>query len=146
MTRAEREAFLAGVHVGVLSVADGERGPIAAPLWYDYAPGGDLRLVTGRASRKGKRLVPGAHVSLCAQQEAPPYKYVTVEGVVVSVDTADVERDVRPIAHRYLGEKGGDRYVAATREMYAADENIVVRIRIAHWLSTDYAKEWNQQP
>src|SRR5689334_1906627 len=97
MTREEREAFLAGVHVGVVCIADGDRAPIAAPIWYDYAPGGDLRIVTGRDSRKGKRLVPGAKVSLCAQQEAPPYKYVTVEGVVAAVETANVERDVRPV-------------------------------------------------
>ena len=32
MSRAEREEFLAGVHVGVLSVASGDaRGPLAIP-------------------------------------------------------------------------------------------------------------------
>ena len=35
MTVKEREQFLAGLHVGVLSVAtDGSRGPIAVPVWY----------------------------------------------------------------------------------------------------------------
>jgi len=48
MTRAEREAFLAGVHVGVLAIADPARGPLAVPIWYDYAPGGELRFVTGQ--------------------------------------------------------------------------------------------------
>jgi len=34
MSVAEREEFLAGVHVGVLSVAEGEgRAPLAAPVW-----------------------------------------------------------------------------------------------------------------
>ena len=37
MSRAEREEFLAGVHVGVLSVAVAERsGPLAVPVWYSY--------------------------------------------------------------------------------------------------------------
>ena len=102
-----------------------------------------IAFVTGRASRKGKRLAVGAPVSLCVQQEAPPYKYVSVEGVVVAVDAADVERDVRPLARRYLGEQGGDQYVAATREMYADEENVVVRVRIERWFSVDYAKEWS---
>ena len=38
MTRAEREAFLAGVHVGVLSIPEPGRGPLAAPIWYGYEP------------------------------------------------------------------------------------------------------------
>jgi len=148
MSREEREAFLAGVHVGVLSVGQGEphggeRAPLAVPIWYDYEPGREVRFVTGRASRKGKRLAVGAPVSLCVQKEAPPYKYVSVEGVVVAVDAADVERDVRPLARRYLGEQGGDQYVAATREMYADEENVLVRMRIERWFSVDYAKEWS---
>jgi len=41
MNAAEREQFLAGVHVGVLGVAAGEeRGPLTVPVWYDYQPGG----------------------------------------------------------------------------------------------------------
>jgi nitroimidazol reductase NimA-like FMN-containing flavoprotein (pyridoxamine 5'-phosphate oxidase superfamily) len=142
MTRAEREAFLAGVHVGVLGLADGARGPLTVPIWYDYVPGGELRFVTGRSSRKGTLLAIGGRVSLCAQTEAPPYKYVSVEGAIVAVDPADVDSDVRPIARRYLGREGGDRYVESTRDMYAAEENVLVRVRVEHWLSVDYAKQY----
>jgi nitroimidazol reductase NimA-like FMN-containing flavoprotein (pyridoxamine 5'-phosphate oxidase superfamily) len=41
MSRSQREEFLAGAHVGVLSVADIEpgRGPITVPIWYAYSPG-----------------------------------------------------------------------------------------------------------
>ena len=53
MTREEREAFLAEVHVGVVSIADPERGPLTVPIWYAYEPGGELRIVTDRDSRKG---------------------------------------------------------------------------------------------
>jgi nitroimidazol reductase NimA-like FMN-containing flavoprotein (pyridoxamine 5'-phosphate oxidase superfamily) len=48
MTHAERDAFLAGVHVGVLSIPEPGRGPLAAPIWYGYEPGGEIWLVTGR--------------------------------------------------------------------------------------------------
>ena len=43
MTRQEREAFLAEVHVGILSVADEGRGPLTVPIWYAYDPGDALR-------------------------------------------------------------------------------------------------------
>jgi nitroimidazol reductase NimA-like FMN-containing flavoprotein (pyridoxamine 5'-phosphate oxidase superfamily) len=144
MTPAEREAFLAAVHVGVLAVADEPRGPLAVPIWYDYVPGGELVFVTARTSRKGRLLAPGRRVSLCVQAEAPPYKYVSVEGPVVAVERADLERDVRPLAYRYLGRAAGDRYVDATREMYAAEESVLVRLRIERWLSVDYAKEFGE--
>jgi nitroimidazol reductase NimA-like FMN-containing flavoprotein (pyridoxamine 5'-phosphate oxidase superfamily) len=53
MTPAEREAFLADVHVAVVTVADG-RGPLAIPLWYDCQPGGEIILVTDGNSRKAQ--------------------------------------------------------------------------------------------
>ena len=61
MSRLEREAFLAGVHVGVFTVSDGEHGPIAVPVWYGYEPGGDVLIVTGAASEKARssRVLPG---------------------------------------------------------------------------------------
>ena len=38
MTREEREQFLGGVHVGVLSVASVDGGgPLAVPVWYSAA-------------------------------------------------------------------------------------------------------------
>ena len=39
MTQAEKQAFLADVHVGVLALNDGDRGPLMVPMWYDYEPG-----------------------------------------------------------------------------------------------------------
>ena len=82
MSKGEREAFLADLHVGLLSVADDGRGPLAVPIWYAYEPGGELRFVTGRDSRKGRLLARAGRVSLCVQTEALPYKYVSVEGPV----------------------------------------------------------------
>ena len=38
MTRSEREAFLAAVHVGVISIERAGQAPLAVPIWYDYDP------------------------------------------------------------------------------------------------------------
>ena len=37
MSRAEREAFLAALHVGVISISESGRGPLTVPIWYAYA-------------------------------------------------------------------------------------------------------------
>ncbi|HEY7198737.1 MAG TPA: pyridoxamine 5'-phosphate oxidase family protein [Candidatus Dormibacteraeota bacterium] len=139
MTVTEREAFLGALHVGVLSVAgeDG-RGPLTMPIWYRYEPGGDVTIFTGRNARKMRLLREGVRCSLCAQDEAPPYKYVTVEGPVASVGTDGLAEERRLIARRYLGEEGGDAWCEAT----AADaaNEVVVRIRPERWLSADFSK------
>ena len=139
MTPAEREQFLAGVHVGVLAIPDGARGPLSAPIWYGYEPGGEIWVVTGAASRKGKRLALGVRVSLVAQSEAAPYQYVSVEGPVSAVEPVRDREIVRKLARRYLGEQGGDRYVAATWRSYEDDPNVLVRIRPERWLTVDYS-------
>jgi uncharacterized protein len=138
MTRAEREAFLAAVRVGVLSIADGARGPLTVPVWYGYEPGGELWFVTDRDSRKGKLLLLVDRVSLCVQTETPPYKYVSVEGRIAGIEFADLERHRRVLAHRYLGPALGDRYLAEASA--GGEQSIVVRVRPERWLSVDYAK------
>jgi hypothetical protein len=138
--RTEREAFLADVHVGVLSLADGERGPLTCPVWYAYEPGGEIVFVTGAGSRKAPLLTVGARASFLAQDESMPPKYVSVEGPVVSVEPADPERDVVPIAQRYLGAEIGRQYVKGTRGVPNAPAEVVVRIRPERWLSADFAK------
>jgi hypothetical protein len=50
MSVQEREQFLAGLHVGVLSVAaGGDRGPLTVPVWYEYYPGGPVSVINDRA-------------------------------------------------------------------------------------------------
>ena len=139
MSRAEREAFLAAVHVGIVSIAEPGRGPLAAPVWYAYEPGGDVLFVTGKESRKGNLLSPGARISLCAQTETAPYKYVTVEGAI-SLEAPDYERHIRAIAHRYLGPEFGERYLAAGGGERDTTHEVLVRLRPERWLTVDYSK------
>src|SRR5262245_34977759 len=136
MTAQEKQHFLADLHVGVLAINDPSHGPLTVPVWYDYTPGGELWFLTGPTSRKGRLLKKGTRVSLCAQTETPPYKYVSVEGPVVAIEPADREKDGRPMARRYLGEKLGDQY---TDSGNTAD-SVVVRVRPEQWLAVDYGK------
>lgn len=142
MTQEEREAFLADVHVGVLSLAEEGRGPLSVPIWYGYEPGGELWFTTFRDSRKGRLLRPGARISLCAQTETPPYKYVSVEGPILGIEDSDVEKHERPLAHRYLGRELGDSYIATTGGAEARGDAIRVRMRPERWLTVDYSKEY----
>ena len=96
--------------------------------------------MTGRDSRKGKLLSPGVRVGFVVQSEEVPYRYVSLEGPVVSVAPSAGDADERRLAHRYLGRDAGDAYVASTAERREAEPNVQVRIRPERWLSVDYRK------
>jgi PPOX class probable F420-dependent enzyme len=135
MSRSEREEFLAAVHVGVLSVASGDgSGPLSVPVWYTYQPGGTLNVSTGRATRKAQAIIAAGRFTLCAQDEQPPYKYVTVEGPVAIEDATDAER--LEIARRYLGTEGGDAFMASV----PSEGQIILRMTPERWSSVDYGK------
>ena len=138
MTAADREAFLAGLHVGVLGVDEPGRGPLAVPVWYLYEAGGEIVVVTRPEARKADLLAVGARVSFCVQSEELPPKYVTVQCRVASRAPADVARDVKPIVRKYLGAEVGDAYVDGTRPN--GTNEIVIRLRPERWYSRDFGK------
>jgi nitroimidazol reductase NimA-like FMN-containing flavoprotein (pyridoxamine 5'-phosphate oxidase superfamily) len=141
MSSAGREQFLADVHVGILSVGVGVgagdgRGPLTVPVWYSYQPGGRLSVITGRNTRKARAASAAGRISLCAQVESPPYRYVSVVGPVTFEELDPAER--LAMGRRYLGTEGGDQYVASVPD--PDGENIVIRIRPERWLSADYGQ------
>ena len=136
-TESERQEFLAAVHVGVLSVAatDG-RPPASVPIWYGYAPGGNILVNTGASSRKTKLIEQAGAVTLAAQREEPPYQYVVVEGTVV--ETTPTPLDVREaIAIRYLGEELGRAFVSSMD----GQETVLFTIRPDRWITADFSDE-----
>ena len=135
MTQTEREEFLAEVHVGVLSVSAGEgQAPITTPVWYSYWPGGTVNLTTESHSRKALAIAAQGRFSLCAQQEQPPCKYVTVEGPAVIEKSGLAERI--EIASRYLGSEEGRAFVTANPEI----DDIVIRMTPDRWRTADFSK------
>jgi len=137
MTRSKREAFLADVHVGILSVPNPGRGPTSSPVWYGYNAGEAICITASPDSRKVRLMQQAGRASLCVQTEALPYRYVSVEGPVEIVD-GDVRSEQRAIAHRYLGEKLGDRYLAS-QAAGLADE-ILLHLHPEVWWSRDFSK------
>jgi PPOX class probable F420-dependent enzyme len=137
-SETERQEFLADKHVAVLSVAatDG-RPPASIPIWYDYTPGGDIRIATGASSRKARLIERAGAVTLVAQREEVPYQYVAVEGTVVDV-TKPAPADVQEsIAIRYLGEEGGRAFV---RSMEGVEE-VMYTIRPDRWVTADFSDD-----
>jgi nitroimidazol reductase NimA-like FMN-containing flavoprotein (pyridoxamine 5'-phosphate oxidase superfamily) len=136
MTAQERQEFLAGVHVGVVAVNRAGRAPLAVPIWYDYVPGGEVLMWIGRGSVKERLFREARWLSICAQVETLPYKYVAVEGPVIALDQQPTEEQALAIAGRYLPADDAARYV----EDNLGANSLLVRVRPEKWLSTDYSK------
>ena len=135
MSAAMREEFLAGVRVGVLSVAAGPAGQtLAVPVWYSYQPGGAVTVLTGRRSRKAAAIRAAGRFGLCVQDASPPYRYVSVEGPVAAEEELDPAERLA-MARRYLGAAAGDQYVTGNPD--PQHKNVAFRMRPEHWLSQD---------
>jgi uncharacterized protein len=134
-TETERQEFLAAKHVAVLSVAADGRPPASIPMWYDYTPGGNIRINTGAAARKSKLIERAGAVTLVVQNEEPPYQYVVVEGTVVDTTTPTPVQVREAIAIRYLGEEGGHAFVRSMD----GQNTVLFTIRPDRWLTADFS-------
>ncbi|MGV0788401.1 pyridoxamine 5'-phosphate oxidase family protein [Mycolicibacterium sp. XJ2] len=136
MTTDEREKFLSDVHVGVIAVERPDRAPLSVPIWYGYQPGGEVLLWTESASLKHQLIKDAGRFSITAQDEAPPYRYVTAEGDVTGIEPAE-DGVVREIAIRYLGEEEGNTFT----DQNLTSTSVIIRMRPQRWLSFDYSSE-----
>ena len=143
LSRTAREAFLSEVRVGVLSVASDrpDRAPVSAPVWYDYSPGGDVTVIMNGRSRKGLAIEAARRFVLVAQSEAVPYRYVAVEGPVTEIRPADIEKDLLPLAIRYLGEAHGTAYTKDLADAGAGETDLVYVMKPAHWNTADFTTD-----
>jgi nitroimidazol reductase NimA-like FMN-containing flavoprotein (pyridoxamine 5'-phosphate oxidase superfamily) len=140
---AEREAFLSEARIGVLSVASDrpDRAPVSAPVWYDYNPGSGVTIMMNAKSRKGIALEAAQRFVLVVQSESLPYRYVTVEGPLAEVRHPDTEKDLLPLAVRYLGEEGGRAYAKGWEEAGGADTDLVYVMKPTHWNTADFTND-----
>src|SRR5262245_44794215 len=122
----EREQFLAQPHIGSLSVVETpDRGPLTVPIWYQYAPGGELWVRTPPGSRKARAIDAAGRFSLMVQQIEPTVRYVSVEGPVIRTEPDSHER-VWEMVSRYLPADKVADYVEFERQL---GEHIAIYMR-----------------
>jgi len=135
MSREERERFLAGVHLGLLSVAEPwERVPVVAPAWFGYEPGGLLRFSTERDERALEAVRRAGRATLTVQEELAPHRCVSVEGPAVVYEPVDPDEFARWVV-RCLGEEPGERYLRRVED--DLEYLTTVSVRPECWRSRD---------
>ncbi len=112
---------------GKLAVVRKDGSPHVSPVWVDL-DGSTVVFTTHLDSIKGKAIVRDGRISLCLDDERPPFSFVTITGRAEIVDD--------PKQVRYWAGRIGGRYMGASRaDEYAARNGVpgevVVRVRDA---------------
>ncbi|MGH3899466.1 MAG: PPOX class F420-dependent oxidoreductase [Pseudonocardiaceae bacterium] len=105
--------------------------PHVAPVWFDL-DGGDLVFSTGERSVKGRNLIADPRLSICVDDDQPPFAFVIVEGTAeLSRDPAAPREWAGRIGARYLGVDETDRLA----ELNGGPGNLLVRVTPVHIVS-----------
>jgi PPOX class probable F420-dependent enzyme len=110
------EAFVTArpARTAKLAVVRADGSPHVAPVWVDLeGTGDDVRIVfmTSAETIKGKAILRDGRVSLCWDDEAPPFHFVTVAGTATtSTDPDELLEWGTRIAARYMGDDQAEAY------------------------------------
>ena len=126
MTAEEYREFLLGsVRTATLATVRADGRPHAAPVWY-HMDGETFVFTTGKDTVKGKNLRRDGRVSLCIDEERPPFHFVIVEGVAT---VADGDPDLLFWATRIGGRYMGEDKAEAFGRRNAVPGELLVRVR-----------------
>lgn len=106
MSIEETRAFLAaGTRTGKLAVVRRDGAPFVVPVWFVVDGDGSLVFTTGARTVKGRAIRRDPRVSICVDDENPPFDYVRVDGMAeVSEDLDAMLLWSTAIARRYMGD------------------------------------------
>jgi PPOX class probable F420-dependent enzyme len=121
----EVRAFLSeSTRTGKLATVRADGRPHIAPIWF-MVEGDTIVFNTGEGTIKAKNIHRDSRVSLCIDDERPPFSFAIVEGTAtLSDDMQELKRTATQIAARYMGEQLAEQF--GTRN--AVPGELVVRV------------------
>jgi len=138
MSRAKWERFLAERRVAVLATLGPDGEPVLTPIWYLYRDG-LLYMRTGRESVKARNVSRDPRVTVCVQDERPPYRSVSVHGRASIEATEDGLSAA--ISRRYLGAVAGAAYLRMAREAVEQSAEVTLVMRPERVLTQDFSAD-----
>ena|SRR5258708_38649344 len=105
-TNEQRTFLLTDTRTGKLATVRKDGRPHIAPIWFDL-DGNTLVFNTGETTVKGNNIRRDARVSLCVDDQTPPFSFIIIEGITELIDD--------PTALRYWAARIGGRYMGANR-------------------------------
>ena len=124
---AELRAFLlAGTRTAKVAVVRADGSPLVTPVWFLPDENGSIMFETGRSSVKGRALSRDPRVSICVDDDEPPFGFVRVDGIAeLSYDHDELLSWTVRIAARYMGDDRAEEFGRRN----AAPSEMLVRVR-----------------
>jgi PPOX class probable F420-dependent enzyme len=114
MSKTELRKFLnKGTFTGKLATVKKDGSSHVVPIWfvYDYGNGSDkfgsIYITTGSGSIKAVNIQRDNRISLCVDDQTPPFSFVTINGIAKlhPYKEQEVLKWATKIAERYMGKK-----------------------------------------
>jgi PPOX class probable F420-dependent enzyme len=123
-------AFLSeGTRTAKVAVVRKDGSPLVTPVWFLVEGDEVIVFTTGKRSVKGHALERDPRVSICVEDDEPPFGFVRVDGVAeVSEDPAELRLFATRIAERYMGAGRAEEF----GERNSVPGEILVRVRPTH--------------
>ncbi len=111
MSETEYKQFLMhGTRTAKAATIQADGRPHVTPIWFAL-DGDDLIFTTHESSLKAKALHRDARISLCVDDETPPFAYVIIEGMAtLSEDLDQLLHWATVIGGRYMGADRAEEY------------------------------------
>jgi PPOX class probable F420-dependent enzyme len=130
MSDEEWRAFLRSpVRPALLATTRPDGRPHVVPIWYDIDDDGRLVFTTNVESVKARNIRHDTRVSLCVQDDQPPFDFVSVDGTAeLSDDLDEVRRWAARLGGRYMGAERAEEFGARN----GVPGEVVVRVSLDH--------------
>ncbi|MFC9336804.1 PPOX class F420-dependent oxidoreductase [Streptomyces sp. NPDC057020] len=127
MSDAQWRTFVSeGTRTGKLATVRDDGSPHVVPIWF-LLDGDEFVFNTGKETVKGRNLARDGRVSLCVDDDTPPFAFVSLSGrAELTEDPAELRRWAGRIGARYMGEERADEF----GERNAVPGELLVRVRI----------------
>ena len=136
MTKSEIKKFLMkDTFTGKLATVKKNGSPHVVPIWFvveeinsrNRNTVGNIYFTTGRDSVKAKNIQRDSRVSICVDDQTPPFSFVSIYGnaKLIPYRQKEVLIWATKIADRYMGKKNAKAY----GERNSGEDEVLVRIR-----------------
>jgi PPOX class probable F420-dependent enzyme len=135
MTKSEIKKFLMkDTFTGKLATVKKNGSPHVVPIWFVVEVNsrnrntvGDIYFTTGRDSVKAKNIQRDSRISICVDDQTPPFSFVSIcsNAKLIPYRQKEVLKWATKIAERYMGKKNAKAY----GERNSGEDEVLVRIR-----------------
>ena len=132
-TKEIRKFLLQGTLTGKLGTVKKDGSPHVVPIWFilddtnDETKNLNIFFMTGNMSVKARNIHINNRVSICIDDQTPPFSFVTVYGVaeIQQFNRNELFKWATKIAERYMGKDNAESY--GTRN--SAEGELLVRVK-----------------